>query len=83
MRGVMDEFTHMSNFDRPVDPSLVISIQATEDGYVPRLVLTSFHVKCTFIQHRNNVCDLRSIWGDEVEVRYVNAGHVTVKYEEL
>jgi len=36
MRGVMDEFTHLKNFSKPVDPSLIIVIAAKDDAYVPR-----------------------------------------------
>ncbi|XP_057661892.1 protein ABHD18 isoform X1 [Diorhabda carinulata] len=36
MRGIMDECTHLKNFSVPYDTSLVISICATADGYVPR-----------------------------------------------
>ncbi|XP_029917634.1 protein ABHD18 isoform X2 [Myripristis murdjan] len=36
MKGVMDECTHMANFSVPVDPSLIIVVQAKEDAYVPR-----------------------------------------------
>lgn len=36
MKGVMDECTHMANFSVPVDPSLIIVVQATNDAYVPR-----------------------------------------------
>jgi len=28
MRGVMDEFTHLKNFSRPIDPELIIVIAA-------------------------------------------------------
>ncbi|KAA0709632.1 Protein ABHD18 [Triplophysa tibetana] len=36
MKGVMDEFTHIANFSVPVDPSLIIIVQAKEDAYIPR-----------------------------------------------
>ncbi|XP_060537240.1 protein ABHD18 isoform X2 [Cylas formicarius] len=36
MRGMMDECTHLRNFSVPVDTSLIISICAKADGYVPR-----------------------------------------------
>jgi len=36
MRGVMDECTHLGNFSRPVDTSLVIVIAAKSDAYIPR-----------------------------------------------
>ncbi|XP_076262686.1 protein ABHD18 isoform X1 [Rhynchophorus ferrugineus] len=36
MRGMMDECTHLKNFSVPFDTSLIISITAQTDGYVPR-----------------------------------------------
>ncbi|XP_039607643.1 protein ABHD18 isoform X3 [Polypterus senegalus] len=36
MKGVMDECTHIANFSVPIDPSLIIVVQAREDAYVPR-----------------------------------------------
>lgn len=36
MRGMMDECTHLRNFSIPVDTSLIISVAAKIDGYVPR-----------------------------------------------
>jgi hypothetical protein len=36
MRGVMDECTHVGNFSKPVDTSLVIVVVAKSDAYVPR-----------------------------------------------
>lgn len=36
MRGVMDECTHLKNFSVPLDTELIISVCATEDGYIPR-----------------------------------------------
>ncbi|XP_047096759.1 protein ABHD18 isoform X2 [Schistocerca piceifrons] len=36
MRGIMDECTHLQNFDVPVDTSLIIAICARNDAYVPR-----------------------------------------------
>lgn len=36
MRGIMDECTHLKNFSVPVDTSLIISVCARDDGYVPR-----------------------------------------------
>lgn len=36
MRGIMDECTHLKNFSVPYDTSLIISICAKSDGYVPR-----------------------------------------------
>ncbi|VEN50456.1 unnamed protein product [Callosobruchus maculatus] len=37
MRGMMDECTHLKNFSVPFDTSLIISICANADGYVPRV----------------------------------------------
>ncbi|KAM9377488.1 protein ABHD18 [Pholidichthys leucotaenia] len=36
MKGVMDECTHMANFSVPIDPTLIIVVQAKEDAYIPR-----------------------------------------------
>lgn len=36
MRGIMDECTHLNNFDTPVDPSLVYIVVAENDAYQPR-----------------------------------------------
>ncbi|XP_046431946.1 protein ABHD18 isoform X3 [Neodiprion pinetum] len=36
MRGVMDECTHLKNFEVPVDTELIISVCARDDAYVPR-----------------------------------------------
>lgn len=41
MRGLMDEFTHLKNFSVPYDPSLVISVCAKSDGYVPRIGISN------------------------------------------
>ncbi|CAG9835214.1 unnamed protein product [Diabrotica balteata] len=46
MRGMMDECTHLRNFCVPYDTSLVISVCAATDGYVPR----------------NGVSQLEDIW---------------------
>ncbi|XP_014284826.1 protein ABHD18 [Halyomorpha halys] len=46
MRGIMDECTHLKNFSVPVDTSLIISVCARDDGYVPR----------------DGVTDLSEIW---------------------
>ncbi|XP_046394234.1 protein ABHD18 isoform X2 [Ischnura elegans] len=46
MRGIMDECTHLKNFDVPVDPDLIIAVTAKDDGYVPQ----------------EGVTDLRDIW---------------------
>ena len=36
MRGIMDEFTHISNYSQPVDCSSIVIIAAQDDAYVPR-----------------------------------------------
>ncbi|KAG5863000.1 hypothetical protein JTB14_000690 [Gonioctena quinquepunctata] len=41
MRGIMDECTHLKNFSVPFDTSLIISICASADGYVPRVGLSN------------------------------------------
>ncbi|XP_029446929.1 protein ABHD18 isoform X3 [Rhinatrema bivittatum] len=41
MKGVMDECTHVANFSVPVDPSLIIVVQAKEDAYIPRIGVRS------------------------------------------
>lgn len=46
MRGIMDECTHLGNFDRPVDGRLAIIVSALHDGYVPR----------------NNIIPLNELW---------------------
>ncbi|KAE8630374.1 hypothetical protein XENTR_v10000803 [Xenopus tropicalis] len=43
MKGVMDECTHVGNFSVPVDPSLIIVVQAKEDAYVPRTGVRGLH----------------------------------------
>nr|XP_023023349.1 protein ABHD18 [Leptinotarsa decemlineata] len=67
MRGIMDECTHLKNFSVPFDTSLIISICASADGYVPRTGLSHLediwpgatvkYVDCghvgAYIWHRN------------------------------
>ncbi|XP_078457095.1 protein ABHD18 isoform X3 [Lampetra fluviatilis] len=43
MKGVMDECTHVGNFSVPVDPSLIIVVQATQDAYIPRAGVRDLH----------------------------------------
>ncbi|XP_060707351.1 protein ABHD18 [Hemiscyllium ocellatum] len=43
MKGVMDECTHIGNFSVPVDPSLIIVVQAKEDAYIPRAGVRSLN----------------------------------------
>lgn len=40
MKQLMDEFTHLSNYPRPADPSLVVNVCALCDAYVPRCDVT-------------------------------------------
>jgi len=37
----MDEFTHLNNYAKPIDPELFIIVAAIHDGYVPREGYTS------------------------------------------
>nr|CAG4643302.1 EOG090X08BF [Ilyocryptus agilis] len=60
MRGIMDEFTHIANYSRPVDCSCIVIVAAQQDAYVPR---------------DDGSVDLSSIWPDS-EIRYLNSGHV-------
>ncbi|XP_014253602.1 protein ABHD18 [Cimex lectularius] len=41
MKGIMDECTHIANFSKPVDTSLIIIVCARDDGYVPREGVTN------------------------------------------
>lgn len=41
MRGIMDEFTHLKNYDVPVDPELIIIVAAEHDAYMPRDGITA------------------------------------------
>jgi len=36
MRGIMDECTHLKNFEVPIDTELIIAVCARNDAYVPR-----------------------------------------------
>ncbi|XP_012279844.1 protein ABHD18 isoform X2 [Orussus abietinus] len=36
MRGIMDECTHLQNFEVPVDTELIIAVCARDDAYIPR-----------------------------------------------
>ena len=46
MKGVMDEFTHLSNYPSVQDDSLIVACEAENDAYIPR----------------KGVTDLRDIW---------------------
>ena len=41
MRGIMDEATHLRNYDVPYDPSLIIIVAAELDAYQPRDGITA------------------------------------------
>ena len=41
MRGIMDEFTHIANYSRPVDCSPIVIVAARDDAYVPRAGTTN------------------------------------------
>lgn len=36
MCGIMDECTHLKNFEVPIDTGLIIAVCARDDAYVPR-----------------------------------------------
>ncbi|EMP36377.1 Putative protein C4orf29 [Chelonia mydas] len=55
MKGVMDECTHVANFSVPVDPSLIIVVQAKEDAYVPRTGVRSLQDIWPGCEIRDNV----------------------------
>uniref|UniRef100_W5K6S9 Abhydrolase domain containing 18 n=1 Tax=Astyanax mexicanus TaxID=7994 RepID=W5K6S9_ASTMX len=59
MKGVMDECTHIANFSVPVDPSLIIIVQAREDAYVPRTGVRS-------LQEIWPGCEVRYLGGGHV-----------------
>jgi len=54
MRALMDECTHVANFGKPTDDSLIICVQATKDAYEPHSPLTPL----TDVWPR---CELRSV----------------------
>ncbi len=60
MRGVMDEFTHLGNFPKPVDPTLIICVVAANDAYVPR----------------DSVADLNELWPEAEVRYIPKKGHV-------
>lgn len=61
MRGIMDEFTHIANYSRPVDCSSIVVVAALADAYVPR--------------GGGGDTDLADLWPG-AEIRYVPTGHV-------
>lgn len=42
MQSIMDECTHLANFTKPYDTSLVTVVAAENDAYVPREGLTPY-----------------------------------------
>ncbi|XP_072261916.1 protein ABHD18 isoform X1 [Pyxicephalus adspersus] len=67
MKGVMDECTHVGNFSVPVDPSLIIVVQAKEDAYVPRVGVRS-------LQEIWPGCEIRYIEGGHVSAYLFKQG---------
>ncbi|KAM5191703.1 protein ABHD18 [Mantella aurantiaca] len=67
MKGVMDECTHVGNFSVPVDPSLIIVVQAKEDAYVPRVGVRS-------LQELWPGCEIRYIKGGHVSAYLFKQG---------
>jgi len=59
MKGVMDECTHMANYTVPVDPSLIIVVQAKEDAYIPR-------TGCRSLQEIWPGCEVRYLDGGHI-----------------
>ncbi|XP_075471569.1 protein ABHD18 [Ascaphus truei] len=67
MKGVMDECTHVANFSVPVDPSLIIVVQAKEDAYVPRTGVRS-------LQEIWPGCEIRYLEGGHVSAYLFKQG---------
>ncbi|XP_030419980.1 protein ABHD18 isoform X3 [Gopherus evgoodei] len=67
MKGVMDECTHVANFSVPVDPSLIIVVQAKEDAYVPRTGVRS-------LQDIWPGCEIRYLGGGHVSAYLFKQG---------
>ncbi|KAM4809605.1 protein ABHD18 [Rhinophrynus dorsalis] len=67
MKGVMDECTHVANFSVPVDPSLIIVVQAKEDAYVPRVGVRS-------LQEIWPGCEVRYLEGGHVSAYLFKQG---------
>ncbi|XP_068136046.1 protein ABHD18 [Hyperolius riggenbachi] len=67
MKGVMDECTHVGNFSVPVDPSLIIVVQAKEDAYVPRAGVRS-------LQEIWPGCEIRYIAGGHISAYLFKQG---------
>ncbi|RMB99545.1 hypothetical protein DUI87_23798 [Hirundo rustica rustica] len=67
MKGVMDECTHVANFPVPVDPSLIIVVQAKEDAYIPRTGVRS-------LQEIWPGCEIRYLDGGHVSAYLFKQG---------
>nr|XP_025044798.1 protein ABHD18 isoform X3 [Pelodiscus sinensis] len=67
MKGVMDECTHIANFSVPVDPSLIIVVQAKEDAYVPRTGVRS-------LQDIWPGCEIRYLGGGHISAYLFKQG---------
>ncbi|CAN2388849.1 Abhydrolase domain containing 18 [Pristimantis euphronides] len=67
MKGVMDECTHVANFSVPVDPTLIIVVQAKEDAYVPRVGVRS-------LQEIWPGCEVRYLEGGHVSAYLFKQG---------
>lgn len=92
MRGIMDEFTHLKNYDVPVDPELIIIVAAEHDAYMPRDGITALPEiwpgsKLRFIESRGHVASylfkqsvFRQAIYDAVDLycqKYPNNSHLT------
>ncbi|XP_028923074.1 protein ABHD18 [Ornithorhynchus anatinus] len=67
MKGVMDECTHVANFSVPVDPSLIIVVQAKEDAYIPRAGVRS-------LQEIWPGCEIRYLEGGHISAYLFKQG---------
>ncbi|XP_077135231.1 protein ABHD18 isoform X2 [Ranitomeya variabilis] len=67
MKGVMDECTHVANFSVPVDPSLIIVVQAKEDAYIPRVGVRS-------LQEVWPGCEIRYLEGGHISAYLFKQG---------
>ncbi|XP_051784356.1 protein ABHD18 isoform X2 [Erpetoichthys calabaricus] len=67
MKGVMDECTHIANFSVPIDPSLIIVVQAREDAYVPRIGVRS-------LQEIWPGCEIRYLEGGHISAYLFKQG---------
>ncbi|XP_043917684.1 protein ABHD18 [Protopterus annectens] len=67
MKGVMDECTHVANFSVPIDPSLIIVVQAKEDAYVPRTGVRS-------LQEIWPGCEIRYLEGGHISAYLFKQG---------